>query len=291
MGINGCGKSTLIDCVLGANKPCAGTIEVFGQDAAHLPQHKLAQYVSYVPQVHEKTFPYTVAHIVEMGATARSRGFAGPDDSAKEQALAALERCGIADLAERPYTTLSGGQMQMALLARALVQASPIILMDEPTAHLDFANELVFLETLTELAAERGMSILMATHSPNHAFHLARSGVSTRVALMSGGKIVEVGAPRTTLTPQNLERIYGIRACVLEGWELTDLDAQGGEGAEGTAGADGGEACTTFAASDAASDAPATTDAASGARSILYEDRSRPIIRQIVPLSTIKEKR
>lgn len=218
MGVNGCGKSTLLDCVLGAHRPSAGRIAICGQDAAVLRPAQLARLVAYVPQVHERSFPYTVNHVVLMGRTAHARSLAGPDWADESLALDALETCGIAHLSERPYTSLSGGEMQMVMLARALVQDTPIILMDEPTAHLDFRNELLFLETIEWLVRVRQVTVLMATHAPNQAFHLSQAGVPVDVALMSRGLIAQVGSPEAVLTQDALRDVFGVRACILEGW-------------------------------------------------------------------------
>lgn len=212
MGHNGCGKSTLIDCVLGENRPQAGSVVLAGRDAAQMPAAERARIAAYVPQVHERTFPYTVRHMVLMGRSPHLgvTGSASADDeSAVESALAT---CGIERLAERPCTELSGGEMQMVLLARALAQDAPLIILDEPTAHLDFRNELVFLETVEALAAERGVTVFMATHSPNQAFHLEAAGLRVRVALMRGGRIAACGTPAEVLTEEAVERVFGVEA-------------------------------------------------------------------------------
>ena len=216
MGVNGCGKSTLIDCVLGENRPAAGQVCIDGVPTAQLRPRELARLASYVPQVHERSFPYTVEQIVSMGLTAAAGGWAAPDVDGLARVDEALDGCGIAHLSQRPYTSLSGGQMQMALLARALVQDAPLVLMDEPTAHLDFRNELVFLETVERLVLQRGVTVLMATHAPNQAFHLAASGVSTRVAVMDGGRVACEGSPREVLDEEVLARVFGIEARLIQ---------------------------------------------------------------------------
>ncbi len=216
MGVNGCGKSTLIDCILGENRPHAGEVLVAGRPIADMRPRDAARYVSYVPQVHERSFPYTVEQIVSMGLTAADGGWGSPGPDGLARVDEALDGCGIAHLAQRPYTSLSGGEMQMTLLARALVQDAPLVLMDEPTAHLDFRNELVFLETVERLVLQRGVTVLMATHAPNQAFHLAASGVSTRVAVMDGGRVACEGSPREVLTEEVLARVFGIEARLME---------------------------------------------------------------------------
>ena len=140
MGVNGCGKSTLIDCVLGVNRISGGRITVDGEDAAALKPAQLARRLAYVPQVHDRAFPYRVRDIVLMGRTVHHGVLGAPGEEDRVLVDEALERCGIAHLADRSYTQLSGGEMQMVLLARALAQATPFILMDEPTAHLDFKD-------------------------------------------------------------------------------------------------------------------------------------------------------
>ena len=149
MGVNGCGKSTLIDCILGENQIGSGAITIDGEDAAALGPEALAKRVSFVPQVHERTFPYRVRDIVLMGRTAHFGLLGSPSEDDRAIVNDALRECGIAHLTERPYTQLSGGETQMVLLARALAQKAPFVLMDEPTAHLDFKNELFFMETKT----------------------------------------------------------------------------------------------------------------------------------------------
>lgn len=217
MGMNGCGKSTLIDCLLGENKPSSGSIALSGEDALRMSPARKAKLMAYVPQVHERTFPYEVEHIVMMGRTAHAGSLWKPGGTEDRRRVAeALESCGIPHLARRPYTDLSGGEMQMVMLARALVQDAPLVVMDEPTAHLDFRNEMLFLETVERLALRQGTTVLMATHSPNQAFHLASAGVPTRVALMHQGRIHALGSPREVLTEQALQQVFGVYGCLLE---------------------------------------------------------------------------
>ena len=215
MGVNGCGKSTLIDCVLGENRVSSGTISIDGEDAAGLSPEALARRVSFVPQVHERAFPYKVRDIVLMGRTAHIGLLGSPSEDDRAIVDDALRKCGIAHLADRPYTQLSGGETQMVLLARALAQQAPFVLMDEPTAHLDFKNELFFMETVVRLVREQGVGVLIATHSPNQAFYFEGKGVPTVCALMDAGRVRFVGAPSEVLTPENLRDLYGIRAQVI----------------------------------------------------------------------------
>ena len=215
MGVNGCGKSTLIDCILGENHIDSGAIAIDSTDAATIRPTELARKVSFVPQVHERTFPYRVRDVVLMGRTAYRGLLSSPGDDDHAIVEKALDDCGIAYLVDRSYTQLSGGETQMVLLARALAQQAPFILMDEPTAHLDFKNELFFLETVVRLVRGRGVGVLMATHAPNQAFYFEGKGVPTVCALMDVGRVRFSGAPSTVLTQENLRGLYGIRTEVV----------------------------------------------------------------------------
>ena len=216
MGINGCGKSTFLDCILGENKISQGDILIKGHSLRTLKPKELASLVSYVPQMHKRSFPYPVEHVVMMGRTVHMGSRFAPDSDDEEIVDEALHACGIAHLKGRPHTSLSGGEIQMVMLARALAQQTPIVLMDEPTAHLDFKNELLFLETVERLVAEQGVTVLMATHSPNQAFHLANGGVSTQVAVLNRGEIALCGSPREVLTEEMLRTIYDVDARLFE---------------------------------------------------------------------------
>lgn len=216
MGVNGCGKSTLIDCILGENRISSGTILVDGEDAMTMGPTMLAHRISYVPQVHNRTFPYRVRDVVLMGRTAYRGIFSSPSEQDHAIVEKAMKDCGIAHLSERSYTQLSGGETQMVLLARALAQQAPFIIMDEPTAHLDFRNELFFLETVVRLVRDQNVGVLMATHSPNQAFYFEGNGVPTTCVLMEGGKARFAGAPTEVLTSDNLRGLYGVQAQVIE---------------------------------------------------------------------------
>jgi iron complex transport system ATP-binding protein len=216
MGVNGCGKTTFIDCILGTNRIGSGSLLVLGDGVESLSPVELARRVAFVPQMHHLSFPYSVRQVVLMGRTAHLGGLGILSAEDQELVDEALELCGIAHLAKRPYTTLSGGEVQMVLLARALAQASPLVVLDEPTAHLDFRNEMVFLETVARLVRERSLSVLMASHAPNQAFYLADSGLDVQVALMQDGVVRRLMAPHETLTVECLREGFGVDALILE---------------------------------------------------------------------------
>ncbi len=215
LGPNGCGKTTLLDCVLGLLKLGQGSVYLQGMDINTEQPESIARKIAYVPQNHEKTFPYTVRDIVLMGRAAYIGMFKAPssdDTFIIEEALAVL---GIPHLIDRRYTQLSGGEGQLVMIARALAQKASLIVMDEPTAHLDFKHELIIMETIVKLVRETGLAVLMATHFPNHAFYFENSNIETRVALMNNHRFLTIGRPSETLSEVNLESVYSVNTRVV----------------------------------------------------------------------------
>jgi iron complex transport system ATP-binding protein len=208
LGPNGCGKTTLFKTMLGLLAPQGGRVTVGGDDLGLLRRPEIARRMAYVPQASSTPFPYTSLDLVLMGRVAHRGIFAGPtaaDRSAAQQAFADL---GIAHLGDRDVTRLSGGQRQLVMIARALAQAAPLIVMDEPTASLDFGNRAKVLAEIKRIAA-RGVGVVFSTHDPAHAF-----AVASRVALMREGVLVASGSPLEVLTAQRLGHVYGIEVTV-----------------------------------------------------------------------------
>ncbi|OEF95907.1 ABC transporter ATP-binding protein [Desulfuribacillus alkaliarsenatis] len=211
-GPNGCGKSTLLMCLLGLLQLDRGSVSLQGQNIEALSPRKIAQQIAYVPQVHKKTFPYKVIDIVLMGRAAKTPFFGGPDEDDLQIAENALELVGMKRYRDTPYTMLSGGETQLVMLARALAQETPIIIMDEPTAHLDFRHELIILENMVRLVKEQGVSVIMATHFPNHAFYFENERIATSVALMNNHTFAAYGEPNKVLTEENMKKTFRIRS-------------------------------------------------------------------------------
>ena len=216
MGPNGSGKSTLIDCIMGINKSERGSILLDGKSVADYSRQDIARHAAYVPQNHSITFPYTVREAVMMGRTAYVSAFGTPPESDEKLADEAMRRVGIYEFADRPYGSISGGELRLVLLARALCQGTPLILMDEPTAHLDYRNELKFLETVSELCLNDGISVLVATHAPEHAFYFESRGIKTSALFLKKGVIAARGKPGEIITEELLGDVYGIKARILE---------------------------------------------------------------------------
>ena len=204
LGPNGCGKTTLFKTMLGLLAPQGGRVLIGDADVSSLPRANLARRIAYVPQSQGVAFPYTAHDLVLMGRISHRGPFAGPTTADHDAAERALADLGIAPLRDRDVTRLSGGQRQLVMIARALAQAAPLIVMDEPTASLDFGNQVVVLKAIRTLAA-RGVGIILSTHDPDHAFVVAST-----VALMKVGRVIAVGPPRDVMTSANLETVYGV---------------------------------------------------------------------------------
>jgi iron complex transport system ATP-binding protein len=209
LGRNGAGKTTLFKTLLGLLPPLAGKVRVRGHDLAVMPRREVARAIAYVPQAQVSDFAYTVADLVLMGRTAHLGPFAAPARDDRERARQALAELGIADLADADCTRISGGQRQLALIARALAQDAAAIVLDEPTASLDIANRALVLERIAGLAG-RGIAIVLSTHEPEQAFDLA-----TSVMVLHGGGIAVQGAPGAVLTDAVLSAVYD-RPVVIE---------------------------------------------------------------------------
>jgi len=210
LGPNGGGKTTLFKTILRLLAPRGGRVTVDGEPIAGWSRGRLARVFGYVPQAQLGLFPFTVAETVLMGRTAHIGPFATPsrgDRAVAEEMLAVL---GIGHLAARPYTEISGGERQLTLIARALAQQPAILVMDEPTASLDFGNQVRVLGEIEQLA-RRGIAVMLSTHDPDHAFLCAH-----RVALLHRGRLARLGPPDDVITRESLREVYGIEVTVTE---------------------------------------------------------------------------
>ena len=208
LGPNGVGKSTLFRCVLGFLAPSEGGILVNGKDMRTLDRRAAAREIAYIPQSCVPSFNYTLLEVVMMGLTNRIGVFDAPRPEHKTAALEAMESLGIAHLAHRESGRVSGGERQLALLARAMVQNARVLVMDEPTANLDCGNSALVMERVSALAGE-GFTVIFSTHDPNQAFRYA-----TQVLALQGGGVLAAGRPEEALTSETLTKLYGVGMAV-----------------------------------------------------------------------------
>ena len=203
LGPNGGGKTTLLKTLLGLIPPLAGEVRLAGRPLAAMPVRERARLLGYVPQAQASAFGFSVFEMVLMGRTAHAGALSRP--SARDEAAShgAIARLGIEHLAGRPATEISGGERQLALIARALAGEPSAILLDEPTASLDFGNQGRVLAEIGRLAAS-GLAVLFTTHDPNQALRHA-----DEVALLREGRLLALGPATDILTRTRLEELYG----------------------------------------------------------------------------------
>lgn len=216
VGPNGCGKTTLQHCILNFLRPQSGKILLDGRAVNGCRERELAEKMAYVPQNHTRSFPYLTIDVVSMGSLRRHGilGIAG--EAERELARQVMEQLHIGHLAESDYTSLSGGELQMVLIARALCQQSEMIILDEPTAHLDIKKSQDVLAYISSFSKEKGKTILLATHDFNQALYFQDEGNDVRMALMNEGRLSPGEAPRKLLSSSLLEEIWHIGSRILE---------------------------------------------------------------------------
>jgi iron complex transport system ATP-binding protein len=209
LGPNGTGKSTLLKCMSNVLQGWQGSILFEDRGISRMKPSEVAKEIGYVPQNQVSAFPFLVKDIVVMGRAPHLSLFSSPNKKDRRIANEAMKTVGILPLSDRPCTTLSGGEWQLTLIARALAQEPRIMVLDEPTSHLDLGNQMKILRVVKELA-ETGLAIIMASHFPDHAFL-----VSSEVAILNRGHIEQKGIPERVITEENLKDTYGVEVKVL----------------------------------------------------------------------------
>lgn len=208
LGANGVGKSTLFRCMLGLQKGYSGEILLHGKNLKTMRIMEIARSVAYIPQSHYPSFNYSVFDMVLMGTTHQVSMISKPG---KKQILLvdnALERLGIRHLKTRGYTQISGGERQLVLMARALVQEAKILILDEPTANLDYGNQIRVLTQIKSLAKE-GYTIIQSTHNPDQTFLF-----SDTVMAMKDGEIAAWGQPGDIFTEDLIRNLYAAEVTI-----------------------------------------------------------------------------
>lgn len=210
LGPNGTGKTTLLKVLLGFLKNESGSVKWDGMELTNLSARERARILAYVPQFSGLTFPYSVEEVVLMGRLAHLKAGGAPGRKDREIALSSLERLSLLSLKNKLFHQLSGGEKQMVLIARALSQQSKVLVMDEPTASLDFSNQVKTMKVIKNLG-EEGYTVLMTSHSPDQAFLVADN-----VALLKDGSVFASGTPECVITSSTLSSLYGTETAVVE---------------------------------------------------------------------------
>lgn len=204
LGPNGAGKSTLLNCLANLVKPTSGQIMICDQPLEQMSLTQVAKHIGYVPQTHHPAYAYTTRDFVVMGRTAHIGFFSKPQRKDYAAVDEALHQLSIAHLAHKPYTEISGGERQQVTIARVLVQKPRLVLLDEPTSHLDYGNQLRTVKMIKQLA-EQNFAIIMTTHIPDHAILLGdKVGILDRDGTMTFGHYEEI------MTEKTLSRIYNV---------------------------------------------------------------------------------
>lgn len=208
LGPNGVGKSTLFRCLLGFLQPQRGEVLIGGRDIHTMSSAETARHIAYIPQTVSPVFNYTVQDTVLMGLTNQLGTFQSPKQKDVEKVTEVLESLGIAHLRYRGYEQISGGERQLTLLARALVQNAEVLVMDEPTANLDYGNSWRVMERVAALAGG-GYTVIFSSHDPNQAFLHAN-----QVLVVKDGSVLAAGPPREVLTEEVLSQLYNIKVLI-----------------------------------------------------------------------------
>ena len=203
LGRNGAGKSTLFACMMGLHKDIEGEVLLEGKNVLDLNEKTIASIVSFVPQAHAASFGFTVFEYILMGCASGIGLFGKPGKPEIEAAYAALDEMDLFAFADRNFEELSGGEKQQVCIARAIASKPMLILFDEPTAHLDYSNQIKVLRIIKSLS-EKGYSVMITSHDPNHALLLGG-----RVALLDGNGRIEAGNVDEIVCEEKLRSIYG----------------------------------------------------------------------------------
>ena len=216
LGANGAGKSTLFKCMLGLLRRYEGDIFFQGREVRKLSRREMAAIVAYIPQTETPVYNYTVYDTVLMGTTGMLSPMRSPGEEQIRITEEAIRFFGMEDLSNRGIQEISGGERQLALLARAMAQKAKVLIMDEPTANLDYGNQQMVLRRVRQMA-EQGYTILLSTHNPEHALRYA-----TDVFAIKDHKVLAEGPASKTIDEELIEALYGLKVKITE----TEIDGK-----------------------------------------------------------------
>jgi len=218
LGPNGSGKTTLLKCINGLRTPMNGQVIIEGAPVGSMTRQEIASKISVVPQQANMVFPFKAIELVIMGKCPRLEHWQSPKEIDYARAETLLESLGIGHLAYRRVTEISGGERQLVMIARAIFQGADIMLLDEPTAHLDYKNQFCILRLATGVAREKGLTVIITLHNPNLAFHYCN-----KVVLLKEGRIVSMGSTRDVFQERILSELYDMDISISD---ITERDCQ-----------------------------------------------------------------
>ena len=210
LGPNGVGKSTLLQLAIGWLKARNGTVLLDGRPLAAYPRREIGRSISLVPQTEHAPFDYSILDFVLLSRAPYLAPLAMPGPADDRIARASIDEVGLSHLCDRPITALSGGEHQNALLARALAQQPRLLLMDEPTSHLDLAHKVRLIKLVRNRVAG-GTTVVLTTHDPDVA-----AAIATHVVLMREGQVCRAGPIADVFTAESLTETYGVRVQIVE---------------------------------------------------------------------------
>ncbi len=210
IGPNGAGKSTLFKCILKFLKDYEGHIYLEGEDMKHMSRPQIAKKIAYIPQTTVPVFNYTVLDIVLMGLTGELKLLESPKEKHIAKAENILADLGISHLKNRGFGRISGGERQLVLLARAIIQDAKVLVMDEPTANLDYGNQFRVMERIRGLV-ESGYTVVISTHNPEHALLFAE-----KAFVLQDGEVKAAGPSRQVLTEDLMRQLYDVEVKLLD---------------------------------------------------------------------------
>lgn len=219
LGPNGAGKTTLLRCMMDMLHWETGRSLLDGEDIRTMQTQTLWRRMAYVPQARSAATSYTAFQTVLLGRSARIGAFSSPKEEDMEVAERVMKRLGIWELADKPCHAISGGELQMVLIARAMAAEPELLVLDEPESNLDFRNQLVVLDTMTSLAAE-GMACIFNTHYPAHALQRADKSL-----LLTKGGMSIYGPTKYVVSEDDIRSIFGVNA-IIGDFEAEDSTVQ-----------------------------------------------------------------
>ena len=206
LGSNGVGKTTLLKCMMGLQKWHTGETLLDGKNISHIPNREFWKKVAYVPQAKNSVFSFSALDMVTMGRSAHLATFSQPTKEDEKLALEAMETCGITWLKDKLCTQMSGGELQMVLIARALTANPQMLVLDEPESNLDFKNQLIILNIIKKLALEKNISAIVNTHFPAHAMK-----IGTKALILNKNDNALFGMTDDIINEENMRRTFNVQ--------------------------------------------------------------------------------